>query len=98
MGVRTEPSRARSCRRKPLAAARYEPDRLYASITACPSLPEQVAYDVCGALAAREAEIPWEAGTDGCALQMGHEGDSTPMDVPLHPGAKRWYREHGHEG
>ena len=24
---------------KPRAAARYEPDRLYASITACPSLP-----------------------------------------------------------
>ena len=59
------------------------------------SLPEQVAYDICGALAAREAEIPWEKGTDGSALQMGREGDSTPMDVPLHPGAQRWYREHG---
>jgi TRAP-type uncharacterized transport system substrate-binding protein len=23
------------------------------------------------------------------------ESDSTPMDVPLHPGAERWYREHG---
>src|SRR5215475_884841 len=28
------------------------------------SLAEQVAYDVCGALAAREAEISWEKGTD----------------------------------
>jgi TRAP-type uncharacterized transport system substrate-binding protein len=26
---------------------------------------------------------------------MGSESDSTPMDVPLHPGAERWYREHG---
>jgi hypothetical protein len=59
------------------------------------SLPEQVAYDICGALAAREAEIPWEKGTDGSALHMGRERDSTPMDVPLHPGAERWYREHG---
>jgi TRAP-type uncharacterized transport system substrate-binding protein len=59
------------------------------------SLPEQVAYDVCGALAAREAEIPWEKGTGGTALHMGRESDSTPMDVPLHPGAARWYREHG---
>jgi len=59
------------------------------------SLPEQVAYDICGALAAREAEIPWEKGTDGTALHMGREGDGTPMDVPLHPGAQRWYREHG---
>jgi TRAP-type uncharacterized transport system substrate-binding protein len=26
---------------------------------------------------------------------MGRESDSTPMDVPLHPGAERWYRERG---
>lgn len=57
------------------------------------SLPEQVAYDVCGALAAREAEIPWEKGTDGSALHMGIQGESTPIGVPLHPGAERWYRE-----
>ena len=36
-----------------------------------------------------------ERGTDGSALHMGRERDSTPMDVPLHPGAERWYREHG---
>jgi TRAP-type uncharacterized transport system substrate-binding protein len=62
------------------------------------SLPEQVAYDICDALAAREMEIPWEQGTDGSALHMGRESDSTPMDVPLHPGAARWYREHGQKG
>jgi len=59
------------------------------------SLPDEVAYDICGALAARAAEIPWEEGTDGTVRQMGRETDSTPMDVPLHPGAQRWYREHG---
>jgi TRAP-type uncharacterized transport system substrate-binding protein len=59
------------------------------------SLPEQTAYDICGALAAREAEIPWEMDVAGTALQMGGESDATPMDVPLHPGAERWYREHG---
>jgi TRAP-type uncharacterized transport system substrate-binding protein len=58
------------------------------------SLPEQMAYDICGALAAREAEVPWEKGTGGSALHMVRETDSTPMDVPLHPGAERWYREH----
>jgi NMT1-like family len=62
------------------------------------SLPEQAAYDICGALAAREAEIPWEKETGGTALHMGRESDSTPMDVPLHPGAERWYREHGQKG
>jgi TRAP-type uncharacterized transport system substrate-binding protein len=58
------------------------------------SLPEQVAYDICDALAAREVEIPWEKGTGGSALHMGRESDSTPIDVPLHPGAERWYRTH----
>ena len=64
---------------------------LYASA----SLPDQVAYDICAALAAREAEIPFEKGTAGTAMQMVTETDSTPMDVPLHPGAERWLREHG---
>jgi TRAP-type uncharacterized transport system substrate-binding protein len=58
------------------------------------SLPEQTAYDICGALAAREAEVPWEKGTGGSALHMLRESDATPMDVPLHPGAARWLREH----
>jgi len=26
---------------------------------------------------------------------MLRESEATPMDVPLHPGAERWYREHG---
>jgi TRAP-type uncharacterized transport system substrate-binding protein len=63
-------------------------------IYASASLAEQTAYDICGALAARTAEIPWEKGTDGTVQQMGRESDATPMDVPLHPGAERWYREH----
>jgi TRAP-type uncharacterized transport system substrate-binding protein len=57
------------------------------------SLPEQIAYDICAALAAREPEIPFEKGTDGNAIQMVTETDMTPMDVPLHPGSERWLRE-----
>jgi TRAP-type uncharacterized transport system substrate-binding protein len=63
-------------------------------IYASASLAEQVAYDICDALAARDAEVPWEMGTGGSAARMGRESDSTPMDVPLHPGAERWYRAH----
>ena len=33
-------------------------------------------------------------GTEGTVAQMGRETEATPMDVPLHPGAARWYREH----
>src|SRR5262252_5834153 len=40
-------------------------------IYASTSLPDEVAYDVCDALAAREAEVPWEKGTTGTVLQMG---------------------------
>lgn len=66
-------------------------------IYASASLPQQVAYDICGALAARTSEVPWEADTQGVP-QMGLETDATPMDVPLHPGAERWYREHPPSG
>jgi TRAP-type uncharacterized transport system substrate-binding protein len=59
------------------------------------SLPDQVAYDVCAAFAARETEMPWEEGTyTGDILQVFSETEATPMDVPLHPGAARWYEEH----
>jgi len=64
-------------------------------IYASASLAEQTAYDICGALAAREDEIPFEKDTGGNAIQMVTETDMTPMDVPLHPGAERWLREHG---
>ena len=64
-------------------------------IYASAALPEQTAYDICAALAAREAEIPWEEGTGGNARHMVTETDSTPMDVPLHPGSARWLRERG---
>jgi hypothetical protein len=44
-------------------------------------------------VAARTSEVPWEPGTQGIE-QMGRETDATPMDVPLHPGAEQWYRNH----
>jgi TRAP-type uncharacterized transport system substrate-binding protein len=62
---------------------------LYAS----EALPDQVAYDVCAGFAARAAEIPWESSYTGLA-QLWRESPATPMDVPLHPGAERWAREH----
>jgi TRAP-type uncharacterized transport system substrate-binding protein len=63
---------------------------LYASA----SLPEQTAYEVCAAFAGREAEIPWEDSYTGLT-QLGRDTEATPIDVPLHPGAERWFREQG---
>ena len=68
---------------------------LYASA----SLPDEDAYKVVEAIHARESEITWE-DTNGWAPHqgmgpLGMETEATPRDVPLHPGAARWFREHG---
>ncbi len=60
------------------------------------SLPDEWAYKVCAALQNRQAEIPWEAGAFTGIAQLGQDTDATPLDVPLHPGAARWYREQGY--
>ena len=58
-------------------------------------LPEKVAYDICAALGARHDNMTWEKGTHEGIAQTGRETDATPMDVPMHPGAERWFREQG---
>ena len=58
------------------------------------ALPDKVAYDVCAAIAARDAEMPWEEGAYHGLAQLGSDTEETPIDVPLHPGAERWYKEH----
>ncbi len=58
------------------------------------SLPDEDAYKVCAAIEAREKEIFWEDSYTGIG-QLGQETEATPIDVPLHPGAAIWYREHG---
>ena len=59
------------------------------------SLPDEVAYKVCAAIAERAEFIRWESSYTGVG-QLGQETEATPLDVPLHPGAERWFREHGH--
>lgn len=58
-------------------------------------LSEKTVHDVCGAFGARHDEMPWETGTHEGLAHIGTETGGTPMDVPLHPGAERWYREQG---
>lgn len=58
------------------------------------SLPEEDAYKVCDAINARKEEIFWEEAFTGVG-QLGQDTPGTPLDVPLHPGAEKWYREHG---
>jgi TRAP-type uncharacterized transport system substrate-binding protein len=57
------------------------------------NLDEKMVYDVCGAIAARDFEMPFEEDYKGIA-QLGRDTEETPIDVPLHPGAEKWFREH----
>jgi TRAP-type uncharacterized transport system substrate-binding protein len=58
-------------------------------------LPDEIAYKICGAFKARHDEMTWEEGTHEGLAHLGIETDATPMDVPMHPGAQRWWREQG---
>jgi TRAP-type uncharacterized transport system substrate-binding protein len=62
------------------------------------SMKDETAYKVCAAIQARIGEIAWEdkpwAAFPGMG-GLGRETESTPRDVPLHPGAAKWYAEHG---
>ena len=58
------------------------------------ALPDDDAYKICDALAARKEQMFWEDSYTGIG-QLGENTDATPRDVPLHPGAEKWYREHG---
>jgi TRAP-type uncharacterized transport system substrate-binding protein len=60
------------------------------------SLPDETAYKVCAAFHARADVIPWDSDSYTGIGQLGQDTESTPMDVPLHPGAERWYRENGY--
>ncbi len=73
----------------PLACIDYSGWPLYCA----ESLPEQMAYDVCAGFASRAAEIVWEDSFTGVG-QLAGGTDATPNEVPLHPGAARWFREH----
>lgn len=58
------------------------------------SLPDEDAFKVVDAINARKDEIFWEEAFTGIG-QLGQDTPGTPLDVPLHPGAEKWYREHG---
>ncbi len=57
------------------------------------SMPDDVVYKVCAAIAARQMEIPWEERSWAGIAQPFTETDATPMDVPLHPGTERWLKD-----
>lgn len=55
-----------------------------------------VAYALCEAIEARKALMPTDNFKPLDMAQLCANDDEAPYDVPLHPGAKRFYREKGY--
>jgi TRAP-type uncharacterized transport system substrate-binding protein len=61
-------------------------------------MPEEVAYALCEALEARRDLIPTDNYKPLDIAQLCANDVEAPYDVPLHPGAARFYRERGYLG
>jgi TRAP-type uncharacterized transport system substrate-binding protein len=57
---------------------------------------EDVAYALCEAIEQRKEAIPTDNYKPLNIAQLCSNDDETPYDVPLHPGAARFYRERGY--
>ena len=61
------------------------------------SMPDEVVYKVCDAIVARQDEIPWDRPDSYTDIgQPFRDSEATPLDVPLHPAAAQWCRDHGY--
>lgn len=61
-------------------------------------LPDQIAYQMVRALDAARPFISWDSDVPVELCDLGRDSDATVLDIPLHPGAERYYREHGCPG
>lgn len=59
-------------------------------------MPDEVAYALCEAIALRTEAIPTDNGRPVDLAQLCGDDEEAPLDVPLHPGAERFYREGGY--
>jgi TRAP-type uncharacterized transport system substrate-binding protein len=59
-------------------------------------MPGDVAYALCEAIEKRKDFIPTDNYKPLDIAQLCANDDEAPNDVPLHPGAKRFYRERGY--
>lgn len=62
-------------------------------------LSEQLVYDVCASLVERQHEMFWEeSGYTGDIYQIFGDSYSTPCDIPIHDGTKRFLADRGRTG
>jgi NMT1-like family len=59
-------------------------------------LPDSLVVQMCAALNARKHLIPWDGEGPLPLERMCRDAPDTPLDVPLHPAAERFWRERGY--
>ena len=59
-------------------------------------MPNDVAYALCEAIEARRKVMPSDNFRPLKLADLCANGKEAPYDIPLHPGAKRFYRERGY--
>lgn len=60
------------------------------------SLPDELAYHFASVLDAIREEIPYDADQVPPMSAICRGSEEAPLDIPLHPGAERYYRERGY--
>jgi len=59
-------------------------------------MPDPVAYAICDAIERRKTTMPIDKEGELDMAQLCGNDDEAPRNVPLHPGAERFYRERGY--
>ena len=60
------------------------------------SLPDELAYHMAAVLDRLREEIPYDSAQVPPMSSLCRSTEEGPLDIPLHPGAERYYREHGY--
>jgi TRAP-type uncharacterized transport system substrate-binding protein len=59
-------------------------------------VPEELTYHFAAVLDAIREEIPYDAAQVPSMSAIARGSEEAPLDIPLHPGAERYYRERGY--
>jgi TRAP-type uncharacterized transport system substrate-binding protein len=59
-------------------------------------LPDERVTQICAALDERKQHIPWQGDGPLPLEKMCRDSPETPMDVPLHPAAEKFWRSRGY--
>lgn len=59
-------------------------------------MPDEWVAAICASLDAGKARIPWQGEGPLPVERMCRDGEDTPLDVPLHPAAERFWHSRGY--